>query len=167
MIKWTSEIHGRRLCILHIHMRYKACNKNDNLCFVDFFFFLMLCFLNVCKCISSGRRRKRRRKNGEGSQRKLAVASSVQNCKCIAQAPLSNYIYLSCMKSCMSFPPEGGWHKGSNPDCSTEHCAAHMKKIRSSVGALEPWARNAAPSAHRPGSRAAFFHSRTIILVLL
>lgn len=71
------------------------------------------------------------------------------------------------MKSCMSFPPEGGWHKGSNPDCSTEHCAAHMKKIRSSVEALEPWARNAAPSAHRPGSRAAFFHSRTIILVLL
>lgn len=64
-------------CAFSTFMTYKACNKNDNLCFVRvFFFFLMFCFLNVCKCISSGRRRRRRPGRG-GRQWKLALVSSV------------------------------------------------------------------------------------------
>lgn len=61
----TGEICGQRLCILNTHTRYKARNKNDNLRFVDFFFFFFdVMFLNVCKYVSSGRREEEKKERG-------------------------------------------------------------------------------------------------------
>lgn len=133
MIKWTGEIRGRCWCILHVHMRYKACKENDNLCFVNlFFFFLMFCFLNVCKCIYSGRRRRRRRrKKGRGArgnwlQRLLfRIVNVLHRPRC----PIT-YIFHVWNHACLFLQKGGGGlagTKGATPTAA-EHCAAHMKK---------------------------------------
>lgn len=80
--------------------------------------FLILCFF---KCANTFPQDGGRRKG------KLVLTCSVQNCKCTAQALLSNYIHLSCMKSCRSVLLNGkGWHKESNL-LEKEPCADHMK----------------------------------------
>lgn len=47
--------------------------------------------------------------------------------------------------------------KGATPTAA-EQCAAHMREKKKGL-VSEPWARNAAPSAHRPGRGAAFLQT--------
>lgn len=59
-------MHGQRLCIPNIHQRYKACNKNDNLCFVDFLFFFDVMFSECVQMYFLRNRRKKKKEGGGG-----------------------------------------------------------------------------------------------------
>lgn len=64
----------------------------------------------------------------------------------------------------MSFSLKGGGLAQREQPWLQQNSVQPTWKIRSSVGALEPWARSAAPSAHRPGRGAAFLQTGALLL---
>lgn len=105
-------------------------------------------------------RKWRGRDGGNWLQRILFRIVNVSHRPC---CPIT-YIFHVWNHACLLLQKGEGRHKGSNPDCSGTVCSPHEKK----EGLVsEPWARNAAPSAHRPGRGAAFLQTGVLFFPLL
>lgn len=112
----------------------------------------------MCKYVSPGSERGR----GGGSWLHR-ILFRIVNVLHRPRCPIT-YIFHVWNHACLLLQKGEGRHKGSNPDCSRTVCSPHEQKKKGLVS--EPWARNAAPSAHRPGRGAAFLQTGVLSLLL-